>query len=281
MRVTDISLYSNNVQAMTFSLREADQRAPYIVRNIVGLDAEEIVPKYYGTGLYTKPKYFNFGLRSREIVMRLVLNPRFNLDESYSDIRDDLYRIISSSRSGLVSLHFLAGGTTIAKIDGFITKFEAAHFTNLPEVQLTVTCNDPIFKAINPVYFNALDIDNTNPIIIPDTLSTAPHGFTFQLTINATLANFSIQDVQTNPEWIFKITPSGGFIAGDALYFSSEFSNKYLYMIRSGVTTYLLDKIDLASIWPILFPGGSSFWFNNVGSFSWNNMQYYPAYWGV
>ena len=282
MRVTSVTLYADpGEEVITFSLRDSDPRAQYIVRNIVGLDAEELIPRFYGAGLYTKPKFFDVGIKPRDIVMRVVLNPRIRLDESYSDIRDDLYRAISATRTGMVTLHFNAGATTVSRISGFITKFEVPYFTQLPEVQITIRCDDALFKAINPVIFNPPDLKTTNPILIADSLSTAPHGFYMQLTFKATAASFTIQDVPTNPEWKFKIIPNGGFLSGDVLYFSSDWSNKYLYMVRGGVTTYLIDRIEPQSIWPIIFPGANSFQFVDIASFNWNSLTYYAAYWGV
>lgn len=282
MRVTSVTLYADpGEEVITFSLRDPDSRAQYIVRNITGLDAEELIPRFYGAGLYTKPKFFDIGIKPRDIVMRIVLNPRIRLDESYSDIRDDLYRAISATRTGMVMLHFNAGATTVSRIGGFITKFEVPYFTQLPEVQITVRCDDALFKAINPVIFNPADLKTTNPILIADSLSTAPHGFYMQLTFKATAASFTIQDVPTNPEWKFKIIPNGGFLSGDVLYFSSDWSNKYLYMVRGGVTTYLIDRIEPQSIWPIIFPGANSFQFVDIASFNWNSLSYYAAYWGV
>lgn len=284
MRVTNVGIYTaNGVEAIGFSLNKSDPTAQYMVRTMIGLDAEDIVPKFYGFGLQTKPKYYSFGMRPRDIVIRFVLNPRFNLDESYSDVRDDLYRIISATRTGMVTLHFNSGGTTVAKISGFITKFEVPHFAPLPEVQITVRCDDPLFRAINPVTYtpSSPELKATNPIVIPDSLSTAPHGFTMQVTFKAVSPDFTIQDVSSNPEWQFKVIPSGGFAIGDVLYFSSETINKQLYMIRGGTTTYLVDRIQPGSIWPIIFPGANSFHFVDIADFNWNKLEYYAAYWGV
>jgi hypothetical protein len=282
MRVTTVTLYAvPGEEVITFSLRDSDPRAQYVIRNMVGLDAEELIPKFYGSGLYTKPKFFDFGLKAREIVARIILNPRIRIDESYSDIRDELYRAISSTRTGQVTLHFNSGATTVSQISGFITKFEVPYFTQLPEVQITIRCDDPMFRGINPVEFEPADMKTVNPIIIADSLSTAPHGFCIELTFKAAAPSFTIQDVPTNPEWLFKVVPSGGFLIGDKLYFSSEFANKYLYMVRAGVTTYLTDRIQPNSIWPILFPGSNSFHFVDIASFNWNEVDFYPAYWGV
>jgi hypothetical protein len=282
MRVTNVGLYAaNNVEAITFSLSRSDPTAQYMVRTIIGMDAEDLVPKFYGFGLVTKPKYFDFGMKPRELVIRIVLNPRFNMDESYSDVRDDLYRIISATRTGMVTLHFNSGGTTVAKISGFITKFEVPHFSPLPEVQITIRCDDPMFRAINPVIYDPTELKTTNPIIIADSLSTAPHGFTMKVTFKATSPQFSVQDLASNPEWKFLVIPSGGFASGDVLYFGSERLNKYLYMVRSGVTTYLVDRIQPGSIWPIIFPGANTFYFPEIATFNWNELLYYAAYWGV
>ena len=281
MRVTKVSLYSNNIEAVTFSLNSASDLDQYMVRTMIGLDNEELIPRFYGFSLQTKQKFYDFGLKAREIVIRIVLNPRFHLDESYSDVRDELYRAISSARSGLIALHFNSGGTTVARIFGFITKFEVPHFSPLPEVQLTIRCDDPMFRAINPVTYLPAELKTTNPIIIADSLSTSPHGFQMQVTFKAASPAFTVQDLAANPEWQFKVIPSDGFLINDVLYFSSDYSNKYLYMIRSAVTTHLVDKIQPGSLWPIIFPGATTFHFPEIANFNWNKLEYYAAYWGV
>jgi hypothetical protein len=286
MRITNISLYSSNYlgeynEALTFSLRDVEPSAQYMVETIVGLDADEIIPKFYGFGLNGKTRFYDFGLKPKEIAMRIVLNPRFRIDESYSDVRDQLYRAISATRTGIVALHFLSGVTTVARIFGFITKFEVLYFSSSPEVQLTIRCDDPMFRAINPVSYAPSELKTTNPIIIPDSLSTAPHGFSGQVTFKAFSASFTIQEQANNPDWIFKVIPSGGFSSGDVLYFSSDYANKYLYMIRAGATTYLMDKLQPDSIWPLMFPGATMFHFVDIANFDWNKLEYYAAYWGV
>jgi hypothetical protein len=285
MRVTSISLYASKEtevsEAISFSLVKGDLRDRYVARNIVGLDAEDIVPKFYGTSLYSKSKMYNFSLKTRDIAVRIILNPSFHLQESYSDVRDELYKAISATRFGLVTLHLNSGATTVAKIQGYITKFESTYFTELPEVQLTISCDDPLFRAINPVDYAPGDFPVNNPVIIPDSISTAPHGFTMQVTFSAATPSFTIQDTAANPEWTFVVTPTGGFQVGDVLYFSSEFSNKYLYIMRGVTRIDLMDVISPQSIWPILFPGATEFYFVNLSQMVWDAFEYYPAYWGV
>ena len=282
MRITAVEMYSARFEeSVNFSLRDRDSSAQYMVRTILGLDAEEITPKFYGWGSNTGLKFYDFGLKPRDIVIRVILNPNIKLDESPADIRDELYRAISSDRTGRVVLHFKSGGTVISRIFGFIVKFEVPYFVQLPEVQLTIRCDDPMFRAINPVVFTATELGTTNPIRIPDSLSTSPHGFSFQVTFKAAASSFTIQDLATNPEWKFKVTPAAPFASGDVLCFSSDYSNKYLYMVRGGTTTHLMDRIEPTSIWPILFPGANELHFIDIASFNWNKVEYYAAYWGV
>jgi len=281
MRVTDIGLYTNEMEIINFSLSGVSATDQYMVREIIGLDSEELVPRFYGFGLQSKPKFYDFVMKARLIVMRVVLNPRFNLDETYSDIRDTIYKAISAVRTGQVVLHFNSGGSTVARIFGFITKMEVNHFSALPEVQITIRCDDPMFRAINPVYYTADELRSTNPIIVPDSLSTAPHGIQIEMTCKTACPSFTIQDEEFNPEWMFKITPDGGFLAGDILHLSSESASKQLYITRGQTDIYLVDKLSQSSIWPIIFPGATTFHFVDLANFDWNSLVYYAAYWGV
>ena len=284
MRVTNVEMQSPTLEEpVDFSLSGNDPTARYQVRNIVGLDAEDLIPKFYGHGLNADSdyKYYDFSMKPREIVMNIVLKPQFGINETYSNVRDKLYRSISSTRTGKVALDFKSGATTVSRIYGFISKFEVPYFVRLPEVQLTIKCDDPMFRAINPMVYETSDLPLVNPVIVGDSLSTAPHGFEMEITFDATSPTLTIQDEATNPNWKFTVTPSGGFLVGDVLHFSSEYSNKYLYLVRAGTTIDLLDKISPSSIWPLIFPGGNTFYFLEIAKFNWNHIQYYACYWGV
>ena len=282
MKVTNVGLYSPTLEeAINFSLINPFRTDQYFVKNIIGLDSDDLIPKFYGFALNSKARFYDFGMKPREIVIRLVLRPRFHLDESYSDVRDELYRAISATRTGAVVLHFNAGATTVSRIQGFITKFEVPYFNKEPEVQLTITCDDPMFRSINSIYYEPEDLKTTNPILIGDSLSTAPHGFVMEVTLKANIPSFTIQDKQTDPEWRFRIIPSGGFLIGDVLHISSEHSDKSLHIVRSGSTIPLVDKIEPGSMWPIIFPGTNDFHFVDIASFDWVSLEYYAAYWGV
>ncbi len=280
MRVTSVGVVSNETEAIRFDLRNVASKSPYMVRTITGLDAEEIVAKFYGRGL-TGQRFFNYVLKPRDIVMRIVLNPRFHLDETHSYIRDQLYRTISATRTGLITLEFYSGASLMAQIEGFITKFEVPYFSKTPELQLTVRCNDPMLRSPVLTYFDSTNLSNTNPVIFVDSASTAPHGFRMSLEITSTLTEFTIQDKLIDPEWTFTIVPPTDLLAGDILHFSSEFNDRQLWYERGGVITHLMESVDPSSIWPILFPGFNEFYFNDLASFDWVQIEYRATYWGV
>jgi hypothetical protein len=281
MKVTSVSLYANESEAISFDLRNVASQSQYVVRNIQGMDAEDLVPRFDGFSKDGSKIFYDVRMKPRDIVMRIVLNPRFNLNETHDYIRDALYRAISATRSGLLQLQFNAGASVAAQIEGHMTKFEVAYFSKTPELQITIRCNDPLFRGINPIVMGPADLPVANPVVVADSLSTAPHGFRLRIAFKATTAGFSIRDTNTNPTWEFKVTPASSFLAGDVLYLSSEYAHRYLYMVRGAVTTQLLDRIDPTSIRPLIFPGFNSFWFPEIASFNWQELRFDAAYWGV
>jgi len=278
MKLTGIEVHTGNSSDITlFSFRDPKAINPYNVKGIDGLDAASIIPQYYGS--VGSDKYYTLSLEKRDIVIKVGLNPNFSQNLSYSDLRDALYKKISSSRTGKLTLQFMNGSEVIAGISGFVSKFESAHFERLQEVQITLLCDEPMLKALTPTI---IGVSELNPLrtVIRDDESTAPHGFSFIADISAGpgIPNFTLSD--PNDDWVFDLEPVGGFLTGDALYFSSDY-NRYVYIIRNGVTIYLADAIVPGSVWPLIFPGDNVFSFSTPNNISWRAISYYPTYWGV
>ena len=285
MRVTSIDLLSNESEWLRLSLRGSDSGAKYQVIGVTVLDADEIVPSFYGFGTVTSAKYYNMKLRNREIAMRIGLNPNYRVSESNSNIRDDIYKAVSASRTGTIKLHFNSGATTVAAISGFITKIEVPYFDSTSEVTVTLSCSDPMFRAINAVILEADDLSTGTPIMVADSMSTAPHGFEMEFVVSAPFASFVMRN-SDNEDWQFELFPGvlgagTGFIAGDIFTFNSEFLSKKLCITRGANVYHLADKVSTASLWPVIFPGANEFHVTNSDKFAWNYIRYYPAYWGV
>ena len=280
MNVTGISLYSNNVEIFQFNFADPTMDSPYQLKKMLGLDADELIPKFYAFST-TGKKYYDIGLKPRVISILLKLNPRYGLSETHASLREELYKLISKTRFSEIEVRFLNGNTELAKIAGFITKFGTDQFEKTQQVTLDVRCSDPVIRGITPVELLDPALNDTNPVLVTDSGSTAPHGFNLNITITGALSEFVIQDTASSPEWKFRIVPSSAFASGDVLHISSEFRNKQLYMIRSGVTTHLMDRLDATSVWPIIFPGVNSFHFVQVATFDWNYLRYDHSHWGI
>lgn len=292
MKVTDVEIHPSGSSAVAvLSYRDPARQNPYNVKNIAGLDVDEVVSQFYGVtedliypadegggGPGGSNKLYSLSINKRVLVIRIGLNPDFALNKTYSDLRDDIYRVIAASRYGAITVHFKNGLQTPAVISGFVTKMEASLFSREPEVQLTVNCNqDPMLKSLARVDVPTAGI-STGLIVVNDELSTAPHGFTARIECIADFPTCYIGD--GDPALTpFAVSPIGGFVDGDILYISSEEGNKYLYVMSPGQIN-LADTIPLNAVWPMLFPGETTM---GVYSdyFKWNTFQYYNTYWGI
>jgi hypothetical protein len=298
MKITNISLVSEDSELANLSFRDPASRNKYVVKGVFGLDADDINSVYYGDSIDGSQHFREARLKSRELVFRVALNPNFWEGETYSSLRDNMYRAIARSRTGLIDIHFKNGGATSAIVSGYVTKFEAALFNRDAEVQLTVKCDptNAMLQAPNRYYIDADTLIASTTL--RDNLSTAPHGFKFQVTIDAIAEAFVISDSATAPTWQFvvqpgSISPNTGFIVNDVVYFSSEPNNKYFYIVRSSVTYQLVSKIWTGSKWPVMFPGGNDLEFRTLDlvggqvpttatkAYTWNEFSYYPTYWGI
>lgn len=284
MRLTSIDLYSNNQRVATLSYKDPGSVNPYIAQSVTGLDANEIVPKFYGKGTNSNKKFHMLSLLKREIVLLIALNPQPQLGKSYSELRDDLYRAISSSRDGLLELRFKRGKTTIAVASGFVIKFENVIFSKTPQVQMTIECEDSMLHSLDQQTVDVSRLGTVNNV--PDLESTAPHGFDFSITFTQISTDFVIKDKEVDPDWSFTVTPGligadTGFLVGDELYFSNSIRGKQLYIVRGVSTIYLFDKVEPESIWPVIFPGNNEFVVVTDGTFTWDSFSYYLTYWGV
>jgi hypothetical protein len=283
MRVTSLELVTDDETFLKTSLQAPLPTDRFHPKAIYGLDPDELIAKFYGFG-GDNTAFYRVGMKAREITMRLVLRPNWELGESYSDLRDDLYRAISKNRGSAIQILLKSGPTILAETTGYIRRFEVPFFNKDPELQITLECPDPFFRSYAGFEFLTADFDSTGYISLPDQLSTAPHGFEAQFTVAGALASFVIQDDNT-PNWSFSFTNTGGagFIASDILNINTNSGKLEVKVTRSSVETALMDSVDTDSIWPILFPGDNQFYLPAVlaGTLDIDYVRFDAAFWGV
>lgn len=282
MRLSSVILSTSDMdEDVTFAVQEQNPDFRYLIRAMVGVDAENVVPKFIGFGLVSGKKFYEYTMpEAREIVMRVALNPIFKINEDVSELRDRIYRLISCARDCELDLKFKDGSAIVCVIKGMVTKVEPAYFTKSPELQITFKCNDSIFRS--PVPFVEDDLSDTNPVVTTDESSTAPHGLSFKVKFTAVTSTFVVQDHLTTPDWKFQVTPATSFQINDELHFSSEFKVKRVFWNKvSGTDIELMDKVVSGSIWPMIFHGQNTLYFPQIANFDWLEFNYYAAYWGI
>lgn len=280
MRLSSVVLATSSMaENVILAVQEQEPNNRYLIRAMVGIDGEDIVPKFIGFGLVTGKKFYEYTMKPRDIVMRIALNPVFAVNEDITELRDRIYKIISADRTGELDLQFKDGSAIVCAIKGSITKLEVPYFTKTPELQLTIRCNDAIFRSVAPSHE---DIPTESPVIIDDDLSSAPHGLSFKVKFTAVTTTFVVQDHATTPDWKFQVTPPTSFQINDELWFSSEYGMKQVFWNKSvGTDIELMDKVISGSIWPIVFPGITELHFPQIDNIDFLEMKYYAAYWGI
>ncbi len=298
MKVTSMQLVpANGSDPCVLSFRDPRRLNPYNVMNIDGLDADQIVAKNYGpktksttfTLLDPKPtKYYELSVLKREPVFQIQLNPRPSLGESYSSLRDDLARMIASTRTGEIQILFMNGLLTTAAITGRVQKFESDLFAKTPTVTITFTCPDGMLRDPVATDVGTAGLSTTSATIV-DNDSTAPHGFRFSAKILSETDTFTIQEPDYHPisgpvvlgTWEFTIAPVGGFQINDTIAVSSETNNKYVKLLRGFTTKHIADAVVPGSVWPLIFPGDTRLGLVPSSDTTWLSISHYKTYWGV
>jgi hypothetical protein len=275
MRVERIDLYSNDLEIVRFDVDGPNPMNSFVMKGVTGLGADDIIPRFYGEGANSGTKFHQLTLQPREVAIKVGLVPDYAY-ETPGDLRTRLLKAIASNRSGTVQLRFYESETVVGVLNGFVIKFDDTLTAKESEVTLTIKCNDPIIKSLNVTSQILDDLSVTDPVV-NDPVSTSPHGFSFKAKILADTTQFRIEG-PTPADWT--LTIDYAFLTDDEIWLSSEDGNKYIYRFRSGTPIGLMDVLDPASVWPVLFPGENVFQIG-AASIEWLEMNWYETHWGI
>lgn len=294
MNIDNIDLMSYaGISSINLSFNDPAAANPYQMKNLYGLDAEDIGMKYIGYDPSGNHLHHTLFLKKREVVMRIQLNPDFSY-QSYSELRDDVYRLVNAGRTGKLTLHFNEGLTNLAEISGFVSKVEVPITTETPELQITMTCREPLLKSPTDIPIDTTGFGQSFQIV--DNLSTAPHGLKMRLDwtdYSGSNPAFRMGDaaIVGTGDWEFFLrmydllgTQQSGFVPGDSIELSSEENNRYVNLIRGGSTYPIADLVMPNSFWPTIYPGVNDFHIlSSLGGirWSWVSLSHRYSYWGV
>lgn len=229
----------------------------YVVKDVVGLDAEEILRQTDRFATGTNSRFMNMVLPPRTVAFSINLNPQYSQEETAESLRNMLYSMIAYNFRGEIELRFMDGSTHVASLTGSITKFESDITSSDPEVKITIYCPEGALKG--PDYVEATIISATGNRLTWDDITTSPPrstmpiGFRLELTFTASVvAPFVFSIEYGNFSIPFSINYA--FKAGDVLSLSSVPGNRYVIRTRNGVDLALTDLVTSDSRWTMMLP---------------------------
>lgn len=281
MKINNVVLSTviGNEDLIKLAFRDTRMQVPYVVKSIAGLDALDISSNFSGFG-ENSLAFFDRGLPKRTIIIRLGLNPTFRNARSHSDLRDELYRLISSDRTGRVQVNFCLDNYKIANVEGTIDKVETNHFERSPEAQLTIVCDDGLLRSTTT---NVIDVSTFGKtFFVTDCISTAPHGFYMELNMTAINPDFVFKSAYST----FSINAQGGMLEqwyqpNDRLKITTESGKVDARLLRGGLEVSMMEYVQgyKGSQWPVLYPGRNRF--EIVSHAEVVRFEYKEAFWGV
>jgi len=293
MKISEVSMTAGDSEILCFSLSTPKDDDQFYIRTMIGMDAPDIVSRTTSFGLYSGQPLVSQAIVDREIVLRVVLNPDWGLREDYSTLRDDIYRGISKSRDGVVTLWLMDEGIYVAAIKGVITKVEVPLFSSTPELQVTIRCPDAMLVAPNaqdilPEVFTSESFSTPFVGTVTDSESTAPHGFLMTAKVDGANTNrFYIQEGVAAGEvyeWQFELNYP--FLVDDILTIDTRTRNRGIYIYRGANRIDLMSYIALDSTWPFIYPGANSLELAFTDGSTYSNwtmltFSHHATYWGI
>jgi len=271
-----------------FSLGQSAESSPYIIKGATGLNAPDL-SEWGGT----RSVHTNFGaLTPRTIDILVALNPNNSEGHTISELRDILYRMISSPGFSGVTLVFMDGETAIAYIDGQINKIDTSSFSKTPEAVLSIYCEDPLMRGWGGAVPEVTLEEDPDPdhIWVNDTLSTAPHGFHLIIKWTSgtpgTFSMLSYLPQLRSSSWAFDdytvFEVDVGLSVNQRLVINSRYSSLGVSKeVTPGNWIGVGSHITAESVWPVIYPGMNWYHFPDKSSFDITHFSHTVTYWGV
>lgn len=243
----------------------------YILKDVKGLDPPNLSSVVEGFDIFGNPVMGSVP-NKRQLVFKIGLTP--GLGQSYGSLRDELYKFINR----VVLVDLMNDTQIIAQSAGYIQVVEAVHFSNQPDIQMTVECEDGEFVGPMSINIPILDVTTLEPVLNYEN-GTAPIGFELQFTVTDDNVGFVISSPLNN---YIEFGSTYLFLTGDVVTISTQSRNKRITVFRDPDTYDIAGYVNAGAVWPKLYPGVNAFtWTFDSSWMDWISASYVPRYWGV
>lgn len=227
-----------------------DDSSGYIVEEIEGLGPVKATLVSSSFATMDGVQYQSSRRDARNILIKIVLRPDY-VTQTVRGLRQALYSYFMTKME--VSLRFYDSDGTIVNIMGRVESCDPPLFTREPRIDVSVICFDPDFLELTPITESGFTVSDTTEFAI-DYEGTVETGFLFELLLDRSLTDFTIY--HTPPDGSHRqLDFTASMISGDKLSISTIQGNKYVNLLRSGVSTSVLYGMPAQSNWIELQPG--------------------------
>lgn len=268
MKFTKIRLQGLNT--IDLPITNVSSSDPYILKSIDGLGPPP-VNLFIDQTLDLDGYYKGRQIRYREPVLQIGLNSNYVTGVMVSDLRSELYGLLSPGSSEAIRLSIFNNDTEIMYTTGYIKTMDIVPFSATPEVQVTMSCLKPFMEAPIGIHVETLpgeSVEVTNE-------GTAETGLYFEVLFTASVTDFVITDSRGN---IMEINYA--FDVDDVLTVDTRSGSRGINLTRDETTTSIIYALSMNSKWLWLYGGNNTITVNNT-TFTWQDFYYVPQYWGI
>lgn len=258
--LTDLEIYTPRVFAPPLVSDSAKAfNDPLQIRDIKGLGPVAAALTSTPFGSIDGESYTGASVGRRNIVLTLGLNPDWSDGQTHFDLRQVGYRYFMPKND--ITLKFKRSNLPDCEILGVVETVEVNHFSQNPELQVSILCPQPYFEDVSETVITG----NTN--LVSDTTHTdinytgnVPTGFVLTVERGGTSYDDQIKVINynlTTETWVADADIDTTY----NLRMSTVAGDKYSQRVTksTGVTLNTLGRVERLTEWPQLYPGPNEF----------------------
>jgi hypothetical protein len=269
MKFTKIRV--NGLTAVDLPIVNALPSDVYILKNVDGLGPPEVDVSIADT-LNAGGYYQGRRPQSRQIVMKIGLNPDFSAGQTASDLRASLYGMLTPGAADNLTIQIMDGAVVLVQTQGYVAKMEINPFSKDPEVQVTIDCVGWYLEAPNLLY--VAPASKAVPAILTGP-GAAPSGIHLEVIFTTNLSSWTLTNAAGK-----KMLVTYAFLTNDKLAIDTRPGARGIWLTRGGVTTNIIYALSTDSTW-LMLHGGNNEFTTSSASFNWGDVYYLPQYWGI
>lgn len=231
-------------------------------------------------------RFMNRIPQSRQVVLRIGLNPNWSTGQTAGDLRDELYGLLTGGATYLnpakIFVRLQYGGFELANAEGYVKGIEIVPFAKDPEVQITINCPEPYWFAGTDTTEPSLIFDDDLAYFDVTNEGTAPTGIWFEAELTASSTTLALTHVGVGTGFVI----SGVSVnTGDVLKVNTKPGSRSIKLettIGGVFAEYdMLSYLNLGASFPMLHGGVNQFELAGATGIDWTFFRHNNYHWGI